>query len=434
MSTAVEIIESKREISPMIRALIDDAADFSSKIESEKIIPFEFPRKTIVPLTLVFLFLVGVYFIPVSVENKPDPALLELLSSQAEELSDYSDEIKKIDKYNKLDITEDLGDDLTDLAEKLKSGEMSKKDALLEISDLEKKWEDMKKDLASSEKSLENFSKDLSKEAGKDSPLNNMLKDLAKKAKEGALSEKEKNSLADKLEEAAENLSDNNPLKKDLEDLANALREGNEQEISDKMKEIASKMENLAENKELLEEALSKMNKCQKELANQPGEKMMEDLASMPGDGEMAIDPFSKNPTIVPVKAVSGGEECETDFGEGSTNEQQQGKPLENKPVIDRQGEEESEKIEQFVKFYEEERAEFEKGSTSVTGEMGEGESTGSIPTTGAPTNIEKAEKSYEEIYIEYRNDAENAINEQKIPKGYKNLIRKYFDKIEPED
>lgn len=428
ISTAVEMIENNKT-SPIVKALIDDAAGFSEKIETEKIVFFTFPRREVFYMILILVILSGTYFIPSGKGHKTDPKLTELLIAQAEELEDYSEKIEEEDKYDDIEFKEELSQDLSELAEKLKTEDLTKKDSLLEFSEMENKLEDMKENLEDIEKSMKSLEEELSKDSGSEKSLSEELKELERKMSENGLSSEEKERLASKIEETAEKLSENNPLKEDLKNLAGALKEG--KETGEQIKDLAKKMEKMSAEKEMLDEALSKMQKCQKEIAGQSGEELPEDLASMLSSGELSEDGFSKNPTKVPVKDVSEGD-GQSDFGKGSTNEAEKGNPVENSPIIDRQSESESDKTEQFVKFYNEERLDFEKSSTGVSGEMGEGETEGSVPTTGAPTNIEKADKPYEEIYREYKNEAEKALTEEKIPKGYKNLIRKYFDEIDP--
>ncbi|HPZ07545.1 MAG TPA: hypothetical protein PL110_05490 [Candidatus Eremiobacteraeota bacterium] len=134
----------------------------------------------------------------------------------------------------------------------------------------------------------------------------------------------------------------------------------------------------------------------------------------------------------MPVKECQGKNGKSRDFGVGSTNEEQKGSQIEAKPVYERQGDNKSDKTEIFVNVYTEERVATNQSDTMVSGKRGEGKTFLSEPVKGAPIEGEGTYKPYEEIYQQYKENSEKTLNKEKIPKGYKAIVRQYFEEIEP--
>ena len=432
LSTALEMIENKAS-GPMIKALIDDAAQNIKEVQVSQVIKFDFPGKQIIYMFLIIILISSIYFIPVP-EN-PSIEFEELLKAEGRELEHYSERLKeKADEEKNMEIGKEMAEDFEQLGKKMKDGELSKKESLVEISSLEDKWEKEKEKLGEAGKFLDDkkdmdLTEGLSDKIDKGEKLEDILEEMAKKS--GNCSDKEKKDLLADLEKLSKNLSEDNQLKEEIEKLSEALREGDKKEIAEEREKLIEKLEDLKKKQELLEETLSALEKCRKEISNCSGEKELSQSEMENLEASSFSDAFSKKPTKIPLKE-SDKEGSGADYGKGSTNQWQKGQSVEDSPFKNRQSEDISDKTEQFTTFYAQERVETEKGSTSVSGKIGEGETLGKKPVKGIPTKPEASYKPYRDIYQDYKDRAEEVINEQNIPSGYKDIIRLYFDDINP--
>jgi hypothetical protein len=67
----------------------------------------------------------------------------------------------------------------------------------------------------------------------------------------------------------------------------------------------------------------------------------------------------------------------------------------------------------------------------SLQGVHGKGPSTRETILTAAEKGF--ANRSYEKVYARYRTVVEEVINAEKVPAGYKYYVKKYFQKIKPQ-
>jgi hypothetical protein len=434
LGTAVEMIE-KNITSPMVTALIEDASNVSAGIEPAKVIFFEFPLKRVMIMVSVLILFTGLYFIPCkSSSDKTTDGVKNLLKEKGKELEKFSEEIKKSSDKTGLNINKELSDDIKELSKKMQSEEITKKQTLMDISSLEQKWKERQ--------NRDNFNgiikkcltPDMEKRLENGETLEDVLKSMANKAGKGEFSNREKDDMAKKLDEILKNMKDNNSLKDDLQKLSKLLKSGNNREISQAMEQMAKKIsENDNKTKEMIDNVCLKLQNCQKDIVRESGQKDMD----MAGTGEFKEgtfkDGFSQNPTEIPVKKVAGSGKGQADYGVGSTNEEKKGESVKEQPFYDRKSDSTSDKTETFVENYMEERIKTEQKETLVSGKSGNGKTAESEPVRGAPVGG-GAYKPYKEIYGEYKDEAEKSLNKEKIPKGYKAIVRQYFDTIEPEN
>ncbi len=65
-----------------------------------------------------------------------------------------------------------------------------------------------------------------------------------------------------------------------------------------------------------------------------------------------------------------------------------------------------------------------------ITGQMGEGPS--ETETTHSPEGREVAAAKYREVYDKYKKMTESVLDNEPIPLGHRQTIRKYFELIRP--
>ena len=429
LGTAVEMIE-KNITSPMVNALIEDASNVSNRIEPSKVISFEFPLKRVMIMVSVLILLTGLYFVPCkSSSDKYSVTVKNLIKEKGKELEKFSEEIEKSCDKTGININKELSDDLKELSKKMQSEEVTKKQTLMDISSLEQKWKE-RQNRDSFNGLLKKCLTDM--EVSRGETPEDTIKSMAHKAGKGEFSDKEKSDMAKKVDEILKNMKDNS-LKDALQNLSKALKSGNNKEISQALDKMAQKnLEN--KNNNMIDNVCSKLQNCQKDIVREGGQKDMD----MAGTGEIKKaafkDGFSQNPTEIPVKKVAGNGKGQGDFGVGSTNEEKKGEPVKEQAFYDRKSDSTSDKTETFIKHYMEERIKTEQKETLVSGKTGDGKTAGSEPVSGAPSGEGGAYKPYKEVYGEYKDEAEKSLNKEKIPKGYKAIVRQYFDTIRPED
>ncbi|MEQ8224734.1 MAG: hypothetical protein ABRQ37_20620, partial [Candidatus Eremiobacterota bacterium] len=341
LGTAIEMIEKKIS-SPMVTALIDDAAKVSALIEPAKVISFEFPLRNVMIMFSVLLLFTGLYFIPCKSSSHTDGENVKnLIKEKGKELEQFSEGIKK--SCDKTGLNKELSEDIKELSKKMQGEDITKKQALMDISSLEQKWKErqnkdtlngvLKKCLTPEDIAGEETSED-------------MLKSMARKAAGGDLSDKEKSEMAKKLDDVLKNM-ENNSLKNELQNLSKALKSGNNKEISQAMEKIAQKsLENKHNRKDMIDKVCSKLQNCQKDIVRDAGQKDT-DMADKGEFKESTFkDGFSQNPTEIPVKKVAADGKGQSDFGKGSTNEEKKGEPVAKKPFYDRKSDSTSDKTE----------------------------------------------------------------------------------------
>ena len=426
LGTAVEMIE-KKITSPMVTALIEDAANVSDSIEPAKVIFFEFPLRKVMIMVSVLILFTGLYFIPCkSSSDKDGEKVKDLIKEKGKELEQFSEEIKK--SLDKTGLNKELSEDLKELSKKMQGHDVTKKQALMDISSLEQHWKERQNKDTLKGMLKKCLTPDMDIASGETSE--DMLKSMARKAAKGGLSDKEKSEMAKKLDEALKNMK-NSSLKDELQNLSKALKGGNNKEISQACEKIAQKnLEYKHNRKDMTDKICSKLQNCQKDIAREGSQKDTD----MAGKGEFKEssfkDGFSQNPTEIPVKKVSADSKGHGDFGKGSTNEEKKGEPVAKKPFYDRKSDSTSDKTEIFIKHYMEERVNTEQKETLVSGKTGDGKTAGSEPVIGAPSGEGGAYKPYKKVLTEYKDEAEKSLNKEKIPKGYKAVVRQYFDTV----
>ncbi|MEQ8189597.1 MAG: hypothetical protein ABRQ39_16635 [Candidatus Eremiobacterota bacterium] len=425
LGTAVEMIE-KKITSPMVTALIEDAANVSALIEPSKVISFEFPlKKVMIMLSLLILF-TGLYFIPCkSSSDKDGDRVKNLIKEKGKELEKFSEEIKKSCEKNGLN--KELSDDIKELSKKMHGEDTTKKQTLMDIASLEQKWK-KRQNKDPLKDALKKCFTDMEIEQGETSEA--MLKSMARKALRGDLSDKEKSDMAKKIDELLKNMK-NDSLKAELQNLSKALNSGNDKEISQAMEKMARKISsNKNQSKDIIDNVCSKLNECQKDIVREGGQKDTDIAGNLEFKDSTFKDGFSQNPTEIPLEKVAADVKGRSDFGVGSTNEEKKGESVAKKPFYDRKSDNTSDKTEIFIKHYMEERFKTEQKETLVSGKTGDGKTAGSEPVRGAPSGEGGAYKPYKKVLTEYKDEAEKSLNKEKIPKGYKAIVRQYFDTV----
>jgi hypothetical protein len=205
---------------------------------------------------------------------------------------------------------------------------------------------------------------------------------------------------------------------------ARALEKGDPEEAARALTEGAGQLE-AAGDPEVFEEvsqALEEEGEVASPRAGRPGAQ-----ASPGGQGPVS-NPGAQNP-----RGESPGQ---ADFGVGTTSQEQrpQGPPPEN--LVERQAAgKTSDWSEAYQKLYAPRREHRQTADARVQGQMGPGTSP-LLPSTGevrgAPAAGGLPLEAEGETYITYRQQAEKAVVRENVPPGRRDLVRQYFEGIDP--
>ena len=166
------------------------------------------------------------------------------------------------------------------------------------------------------------------------------------------------------------------------------------------------------------------MSQVDEALAQQQGELSPGQLA---GDEE----------GIGQMQVGNGGEEGQgegpADFGKGTTNKEEPAQET-GKNRVARQGERTSDWTEEYQKLYDSQRVARTTSNTQVKGQRGEGPGYLDAPgeARGAPSAGGQVRTQAQEVFLEHRREAEQAVAREAIPAEYRDTVRNYFDTIDP--
>ena len=248
------------------------------------------------------------------------------------------------------------------------------------------------------------------------------LEDLHKaieKATPGSAEEK-------KLKEAEKKLAqgNNKDAAQDLDELAQQKKEGEQKGQGEQQDDkVADQAEDglLAEN-ESLEPGNRQLRK------NRPGQG-----PGQPGDKPGDEPGVAMNQAGgLGDKDSPNGTTKEGDFGKGTTDEEQKGQGG-HKPRVVRQADNKPTWQEAYKKLYGAERKHFQTADTNVKGQRDKGRL---LPSQGVgwgqPNAGGQSKISAEQSFLESKADAEQAMAQGTIPGPYRDVVRNYFQQIDP--
>ncbi len=125
-----------------------------------------------------------------------------------------------------------------------------------------------------------------------------------------------------------------------------------------------------------------------------------------------------------------------SDFGVGSTNredDQQRIAAPRKDYVLERQGKQRSKLLGAYEKLYTPERHEAQHAGTQMHGQLQRGPLVGTRQQVrGAPHGGDHSSLPAQRVYASHRRQAEEVVAGDSIPGEYRDLIRNYFDDIDP--
>lgn len=291
-----------------------------------------------------------------------------------------SEQTKSIDEISKeLDaLAKDLekADDQKSAFAKISKLEDDIKFQKNELNDKLKDWENL--NLPAEDKFTNELAEALNKMELKTAAEE--IDKLKEKLKSGNLSEEDKQKLKEELENLSKQLANNKELSEQLKKMAESLLKGDMKELEQQMGDLSEQMSDLAE-------ALKEMQTLDKIKDDLEARKAALAKGENSGNGE--------------------GEDEEITDGTGGKGHGRGGKPPINSD------------------------AKTDFTDTKIASPKDKGKIIGMIPFMEKGGKAESTAEM-QEVFFDYKQQAEDTLSKQVIPATYKNKVRKYFDSINP--
>lgn len=402
----------------MVAAVHADARARLARLDYANEFPFTAPRAIRWLALPVVLFLVGYVLLPEfdlfgqrqrEVEAKAKETAMRIEAQRLEEIVKPLEELGL--EYN-ADLATISGE-VERIAEQLKAGELSEKQAFAKLQDLTDRLADEREKLGakapppnlSSELSKLAFSKDLAEnvQKGDFGEAQKKAQELAEKALSGSATPEEKEKVANELSNLASMLGEMNPeLAKALSELSAALKMSDLDGTKAAMEGLKLSLEDL----EKLMEQLDKLKMCEGKLGECKNKMYCSACTGMcKGDCEKYLMGIGKGPGIgvggeIGWGAGQGG--LKAGWGRGNRVGEAPG---------------------------------FQAGGdpTMVPGEVSKGKILATIMQRAAPAGDESATIDYSsQAIVQIQQQSEEALTKEEIPPGAKEFVRQYFGSLEP--
>jgi hypothetical protein len=462
ISSAIEF-EDKKDESPFVPQLILDAIAHKNKILPEKIVRFIPPYKLrylFIALTVV----ISLFFVPNIhwSHPKPDKQVVDVIHKEAKKIEKIAKDLEKKANEDKSEEINKISKEMMKISDELKKKEIDKKEALKKISKLAERLEAMEKEKTKStpnenikesiEKLAQNeFTKHIAEDINKSNfeNIKEKIDDMIDKLKEGNLSDSQRKELAEGLKqmgEAFDNLGlpkvgdemkkagESVEQKKDdkaIEHLENAK---SELPSSDEIKKQMALKEGLQKAQEQLQMSKQEIADAEnKTLAQSGGIDDYQQNGETSKDNQIIDGQGNQNQGNKEQGTQGQGTTGTPDAGTSSTNLDEGNKGNEgNVSTYNRQTDGNTGKTGEFVKLYD--PTKLEGTQTKNTQVKGNIDGKGNMPYTdvdGKPV-AQSAYTPYDNVYSSYEKTAEEALNKEEIPKGYKKYVKDYFESIKP--
>lgn len=382
LATAIQLGEAQ---TPMGRALISEAVETTKRVEPARVFPVRVPREGwLLPLPIGVAIVLS--FLPgwINAGPTPDPIVTEALHNQAANIKNF---ISKERAKEQTPQRKDLLERLDRLATDLSTDKTRKKEALAELAKL---MDDMRKDDKEQEKKKLELEKML-----KNFQTNDKNRDLTDELNQG------------KYDDAA------NRIEKMIDDLKEQIRKKKEEKAN---KDELDKLEDQLKKAQDVKAQLLKMLQVKLNMKN--AKEVMEFLGAL--EGELGELPDEEIVDGKPGKCLGACSRPATGpivrLSERSlTKGRKAGRAT-------------------MTNFFgdEEKRTANQREEHKITIKEQKGKS--AFSQTQVANDGSRSKLGAKEILAAEKHAAEDTIERQDIPAGYRDYLRKYFDGIQPDD
>lgn len=425
LSTALEWIEKNRARTPMFRALLRETAKASEKIIPSEIFRFRWKKQALKIIASSAVVVILIYVPPLSLFSSPaDPAQTAVIKKEAEKIKQTAEKLEKkeIGKPKSPARIKSVAKAMKKLSGELEKPGIKKREALAKISKVQQQIKDRSKRYKQLQRIIESLrqsegttsGKADQKRAGEFEKIQRQLKQAAVGISGKKISETGKKEVLDKLENLKKKMESAGMKTDKISQAIRNIQQGNFEQAAGALREESESMaarQATADEAKLLKEAYQQLEASKNKIS---GRQMSSRLNS---------GIYQKKEGDAPA-----------DFGEGSTNKEIKSEKEPGKIYTDRKSDDKSAMKGLYKKLYESIREERETATGKIRGKIGKGPVIRSLSSgrKGAPKLGGDVQTKPVETYLEYRTRGEEAVRREKIPARYRDLIRNYYDSIDP--
>lgn len=425
LTTGLEWSLSDRPRTVVAQNLLRDASKFAASVEPSRTfkptVPSSLRKAAIVSLVTGVLLVLPAWHLFQPAQSAEDARLVK---RTAERLERTARDLRQ--RYPNSQQARATAQKLEDLAQRLKEPGTEREEAAARVASLAEQLRSQAKGQGQGQQGSQSMG------SSADNPRNQAerLRNLARRAqKEGASQELQK--------EIEKELARANPQSQQGQSLQKAQQkagQGDSQGTQSELERAAAEAEQQAgEEQQVGEEIAQELQQAECELGGQQTAQ-----GNRPGQGQGQQGEGQQALANQPGQGGEGqGGEKPADFGVGSTNEQQageQGQKLDYR--IKRQDDsKQSDWNEEYKKLYASERVHKDTADAKVRGDLTRGQMLpASGQVRGAPRSQPGVGSGAEEVYLDYKREAEEAVTRQNVPAEYREVVRDYFDGIDPRE
>lgn len=443
-STALELTQQQTDISAnIVTAQLEDTLQQLTNFKVGELFPFRvaWTRVTMIALLALAIFVSLLLPNPQIAVLEQQARVEQLITEQTAQLESIQAELLENKELLETLEGQELVETLEELIEALKEDNLTQAEAIATLSEAEQKLAELE-DLAEQEGALNQLAETFSQydstadlaEAIQDRNMEKAAELLDTLGEDGQADPDTAQDLADALQQAAEAMQQaghdelGQALAEAAEAMADAAQNGDAQAMQDALNQAAEAIAQAGGqpgNQEALEEALSNIQQAREQLAQQgegngqgAGQGQGEDS---PGDGQTEQQGAGAG-------AGGSGRGDPSEGAEGLLSEQ--GAPN----SMDTDNGPNENKVEDYDSIAIPQHLGGEGGPVVKPDEQG---AEGGIPIGDAPINPDSDNSSaivpYNEVYSEYNEAANDALDNNYIPLGMKGYVREYFGALEPE-
>lgn len=491
VSTALELLEGRiRAADVLVLRQVEDAYAQAHSIRAEALLPLSVRRMDWAAVAVLGLLLSILLIIPNEITRAgPDSVEQQNIAAAADDVREVIEDVAadtSLDEDERSDLLETLQTNL----ETLQDEDVSLDEALAVLSDIEALMErqaaDGRERAEAQQSGLQSALEALGEpdeasfqdDAGVGERAGARLDELAEALE--SLDDMERGDLADSLERAADSLEDSSPdAAESLRDAADSLRRGETQEAADSMRDAGEQMEQSQSQQERDQQQSQRFEEQRDRLQARQQELLGEDADDAPGEDGESIEPSdagegddangdgepSEGAQMAPDDGQDGDEDApaavtdsdEADAeGEGGAGDPDEG----GDPSGDEDGSPSAQIGDQPGSF-QDDGAMFPEMEDAPEGEGGEGGEREYEPVFAPrPPNIDtdgpvielqpdasdapliegdfgpnpfgEAVVPYNQVFGNYAEAANQALNRGYIPLGMRDIVRDYFTSLAP--
>jgi hypothetical protein len=388
--TALDFAGRKSD-DPLIFLQLQQAIAHLQRVNPRLVVPIR-PPKLVPVVAALGALLFSLPFLPRRTINESvvDTTLQQVVNEQVENIeSTVIEEIRELAEKSENPELKEMVEEVEELVEDLKKPNIDQREALAKLSEIQQTMAE-----AAQKFNPEKTDAELKEMAAALEPAESM-KPIADALKDGkydkaaeqlekmdpnSMSRKEKDAVAANLKKFSEKLGEGKQGQ--LSESAKEMQEGLEKENESQCKSGACKAAGVCKS-QALKKSISNCLNCQ-----------LNRLAECKGQCQTMMNGGEK---------IAKSEKDSNKWGKGATN-----KPL---------GEEST-------------KLDTQRHQETLTGVQGEGQS--ERETSQSPEGEQEASRSFKERYTEFRKQMEEVLDNEPLPLGHRETVRKYFESIRP--